>query len=101
MTEPRLWTPEEDNLLIQGLTERYSYARIAEDIPGRNHRMCRFRAERLGLRMRHKRFGDFECPKEGSRDLLQELEAAFHKYAKLWGVDYLDARTLLMNCEAL
>ncbi len=41
------------------------------------------------------------CPIEASRTLLERMEASFAMFARKWGVEYIDARTLLMNASGL
>ena len=37
----------------------------------------------------------------GSERLLERMEASFAMFSRRHGVDYLDARTLLMNCAGV
>ncbi len=95
------WTAAEDDLIVDGIAKGLTWQGIAETMPGRTARTARLRADRMGIRPVRKELDEGICPIDASRELLDRLEASFTNAARKWGVDYLDARTLLMNASGL
>ncbi len=101
MTARTPWTPEEDAILRQGIADKKPMRHIAAMIEGRTSKMTSLRAERLGIRVGRNPKDAIICPISASAELRDRLEASFANFSRKHKVDYLDARTMLMNCAGL
>ena len=94
------FTPDEDVAIIDGHAAGLTWNEIVATLPGRTSRTVRMRAHRIGIHQSRKNSDEVPCPKKPTRDLLLALEDQFAIHARKWNVDYLDARTLLMNATS-
>lgn len=91
------YTPDEDVVIIDGIAAGLTWEQIVASLPGRTPKTVRMRAARMGAHKPSPSNDVMECPKKPTRDLLLALEAQFAKASRSMGVDYLDARSLLMD----
>lgn len=91
------YTVDDDVKILDGHAAELTWQEIAESLPGLSARQVRMRAARIGVHHCRKVKDEMQCPKKPTRDLLLALEGQFISFSRQQGVDYLDARTLLMD----